>query len=250
MTSGALRPASHADAPVVQPSAPSVMTISIHQPAYLPWLGYLDRIAASDAFVFLDTVQFEKNSFTNRNRIKTPQGALWLTVPVLADRHFDRTLADLEIDNRQDWKRKHLRSIEQSYRRSPCFAERVERLVSAYSCDFHYLVELCFDQLRFWLEEFGVRTPVIRASELAVAGSKSDLVLALCKSLRGTRYLSGPLGRDYLDERRFAEAGITLCYHEFAHPIYPQLYGEFVPALSALDYWMNSPSLDLFAKRP
>lgn len=231
------------------PMTPPTLTISIHQPAYLPWLGYLDRIAASDLFVFLDTVQFEKNSFTNRNRIKTPQGVIWLTVPVLAQGHLTRTLAELKIDNRQDWKRKHLRSIEQNYRRAPRFDERVERLASAYSVASDYLVELCFDQLRFWLEEFGIDTRIVRASELAIEGSKSDLVLALCKRLKATRYLSGPLGRDYLQESQFIEAGIAVQYQEFAHPVYPQLYGEFVPALSALDYWMNSASLSLFDKR-
>lgn len=95
------------------------MILSIHQPAYLPWLGYFDRIARSDKFVYLDNVQFERNSFINRNRIKTANGPIWLTIPVRLKEHFNKTIADIEIDARQNWKRKHLRSIEQNYRHAP-----------------------------------------------------------------------------------------------------------------------------------
>ncbi len=219
------------------------LTVAIHQPAYLPWLGYFDRIAASDLFIFLDTVQFEKNSFTNRNRIKTPQGPQWLTVPVLAQGHLAKTLAEIEIDNRQDWKRKHLRSIEQNYRRAPFFAERFDRLAQTYVPAHHFLAEFCFDQLVFWLHELKIPTPVMRASAMGVEGVKSDLVLALCRAVGATAYLSGALGRDYLREADFAAAGIALRYQDFSHPAYPQLYGPFLPALSVVDFWMNSADL-------
>lgn len=224
------------------------LTVSIHQPAYLPWLGYFDRIAASDVFIFLDTVQFEKNSFTNRNRIKTPQGPHWLTVPVLGQGHFDKTLIDLEIDGRQDWKKKHLRSIEQNYRRAPFFAERFDRLATTYAPAHRYLAELCFCQLAFWLHELRIPTRVLRASEMAIEGSKSDLVLALCRAVGATTYLSGTLGRDYLREDEFAAAGIALSYQDYAHPTYPQLYGAFAPALSVIDFWMNCADLGAFRR--
>ena len=225
------------------------LTVSIHQPAYLPWLGYFDRIAASDVFVFLDTVQFEKNSFTNRNRIKTPQGPQWLTVPVLAQGHFDKSLIEIEIDGRQDWRKKHLRSIEQNYRRAPFFAERFDRLATAYASAQRCLAELCFCQLTFWLHELGIPTRVLRASELAVEGAKSDLVLALCRAVGATTYLSGALGRDYLHEEQFSAAGIALSYQDYDHPTYPQLYGDFLPALSVVDFWMNCADLGAF-RRP
>jgi hypothetical protein len=215
------------------------MIVSIHQPAYLPWLGYLDRIARSDVFIFLDTVQFEKNSFTNRNRIKTANGPLWLTVPVLSQGHIGKTLRDLEIDNRQDWRSKHLRSIEQNYRRAPFFADRFARLKTLYSQVQNSLTELCFEQLKFWTVEFGLSARLLRASELAVQGTKSDLVLALAAAAGATDYISGPQGRGYLDEPSFRDAGIKLHYHDFSPRPYPQLYGEFVPAMAALDYWFN-----------
>jgi hypothetical protein len=223
----------------------SMPVVSIHQPAYLPWLGYFDRIAASDVFVFLDTVQFEKNSFTNRNRIKTPNGPLWLTIPVRQKGHFSKSLREIEIENRQDWKRKHLRSIVQYYRDAPQFAEKFRRLVSSYGSDATHLADFCYRQLGFWLSELEIPTRVVRASELAVSGSKSDLVLALCKELGATTYLSGPLGRDYLQPDQFSAAGIEIRYQDFKHPEYPQPFGTFLPALAVVDYWMNCANLHL-----
>jgi hypothetical protein len=224
------------------------LIVSIHQPAYLPWLGYLDRIAASDAFIYLDTVQFEKNSFINRNRIKTRSGPLWLTVPVLSHGHQDRTLLELRIDNRQHWKKKHLRSIEQNYRRAPYFNERFTKLLPLYDVDDDTIVDLCFQQLRLWTAEFGLKARIIRASELNAEGRKSNLVLALCELAKARIYLSGPQGRDYLDVSAFASAGIEVRYHDFVPRPYPQLFGEFVPAMAALDYWMNVSEPALFRR--
>lgn len=221
------------------------MIVSIHQPAYLPWLGYLDRVRRSDVFVFLDTVQFEKNSFTNRNRIKTANGPIWLTVPVLLQGHSSKSIKEIAIDERRDWRKKHLRSLEQNYRRAPGFPEKFDRLRRQYTA-VSVLADFCFSQLSFWLDELGVRTRIVRASDLNVSGAKSDLVLSLCRAVGGTTYLSGPQGRDYLDERSFASAEISIRYHDYQHPRYPQLYGEFIPAMGVADYWFNSPDLELF----
>ena len=224
------------------------MILGMHQPAYLPWLGYLDRIAASDAFIFLENVQFEKNSFTNRNRIKTPKGPLWLTVPVLSRGHLQKTLIDIEIDGQRDWKKKHLRSIEQNYRHAPYFAERFDRLAASYLIETSHLAELCYHQLKFWLKEFEISTRIIRALELPARGSKSDLILALCKCAGATTYLSGPQGRGYLREDDFSAAEIEVRYQDYVPLEYPQLFGEFVPALSVVDYWLNCADLNLFRR--
>lgn len=226
------------------------MIVSIHQPAYLPWLGYLARIAASDRFVFLDTVQFERNSFVNRNRIKTPQGPLWLTVPVLRKGHMERSLLDMEIDERRDWRRKHLLSIEQNYRSAPRFEALRDSLTTLVETNEDRLSELCARQLQFWLSELAVETPVLRASELPVEGTKSDLVLTLCRYLGASTYLSGPLGRGYLREEDFAAEGIDIVYFDYRHPTYPQLHGPFLPSLSVVDYWMNCGDPALFRQSP
>lgn len=214
--------------------------LAAHQPAYLPWLGYFERIARVDVFVFLDTVQFEKNSFINRNRIKTPQGAQWLTIPVRSRGHLDSTLRETQIDNARNWRGDHLKAISLNYRKAPQFAERFARLEQLYSLPGDNLAELCWQQLQFWLQELGITTRLVRASELAVNSRKSELVLDICRSLAADHYLSGALGRDYLDEAAFAAAGIEVRYQAFVPPTYRQLWGEFVPGLSVLDWWMNS----------
>jgi hypothetical protein len=222
------------------------LIVAIHQPAYLPWLGYLARVAAADTFVFLDTVQFEKNSFTNRNRIKSANGPVWLTVPVRQKGHIGKPLSVLEIDDTTDWRTKHRRSIEQNYRRAPRFSECEGELTTLLQPGEALLAELCFRQLKFWVEELHIDTRIMRASELGVIGQKSELVLNICRGLGATQYLSGPLGRGYLDEGSFVSAGVGVIYHEYLHPIYPQLYGAFEPAMSVVDYWMNTSDTELF----
>jgi hypothetical protein len=222
------------------------LIVSIHQPAYLPWLGYFDRIAASNLFIFLDTVQFERNSFINRNRIKTATGPIWLTVPVRLRGHLEMNINEIEIDSAQHWKRKHLRSIEQNYSRAPFFAKNFDRLVASYLPEAGHLAELCHGQLKFWLDELEIKTPIVRASELPIQAKKSDLVLALCRHVGATTYLSGPLGRGYLQEDRFSESNIEVRYHDYIHPVYPQLFGEFILALGVVDYWMNCGASGMF----
>ncbi|MDB5526936.1 MAG: hypothetical protein JWR51_39 [Devosia sp.] len=222
------------------------MIVAIHQPAYLPWLGYLARIAEADVFVFLDTVQFEKNSFTNRNRIKSANGPVWLTVPVRQKGHIGKPLSALEIDDATDWRTKHLRSIEQNYRKAPRFSRCEPDLATLLQPGEALLTELCYRQLKFWAGVLDIGTRIVRASELPVGGLKSDLVLNICRHLRADRYLSGPLGRDYLAEDTFAAAGIEIDYHSYIHPVYSQLYGPFVPAMSVVDYWMNTADTKLF----
>lgn len=220
------------------------MIVSIHQPAYLPWLGYLDRIARSDVFIFLDTVQYEKNSFINRNRIKTPSGPLWLTVPVKMKGHILSTLQETEINQAEPWRDKHLKSIYYNYRRAPRFEECYARLEVLFSQEFIKLADMCFHQLEFWLKEAGIGTKLIRAQNLPVSANKSDLVLEICRSLEATEYISGPLGRDYLRISDFEETGIKLEFHEYSTPLYPQQHGAFIPNLSIVDYWMHDADFE------
>lgn len=215
------------------------MVLSAHQPAYLPWLGYFDKIARADIFVYLDTVQFEKNSFINRNRIKTPQGVQWLTIPVKAKGHLTDTLRNTEVESSQPWAQRHVKSVRMNYSRARCFATCHPRLESLLADSQSNLAELCWTQLRFWLAEFAIATPVVRSSELPVEGRKSALILQLCRHLGADRYLSGALGRGYLAAEEFRAAGIELQFQSYESPVYPQLWGDFVPHLSIVDYWMN-----------
>jgi len=215
------------------------MILSAHQPAYLPWLGYFDKIAKADVFVYLDSVQFEKNSFTNRNRIKTPQGPQWLTIPVKMKGHLSNTLRDTEIDLTQPWRARHLKSIAMSYSRAEHFRSGFARLEGLFADQETLLAELCWRQLRFWLDELQIDTRIVRASTLPISDTKSDLVLQLCRHFGAQRYISGALGRDYLVAEDFAAAGIELEFQQFTAAAYPQQWGEFLPNLSIVDAWLN-----------
>jgi hypothetical protein len=224
------------------------LIVSIHQPAYLPWLGYFEKIASSEAHVFLDNVQLEKPSFCQRNRIKTPQGPQWLSIPLHAHDHLNTHLKTTLIAEKHDWRRKHLKSIAQNYSKAPFFAQRFPILENWYeqSQEISNLADLCFSQLRFWLDLFGIGTRIVKGSEMSATGYNSDLVLAICKELNASTYISGFHGRDYLQEADFNTAGIRITYQSYAHPVYPQQHGEFLPAMSIVDYWFNNPDTQLF----
>lgn len=215
------------------------MILSAHQPAYLPWLGYFDKIARADIFVYLDDVQFEKNSFINRNKIKTPQGSMWLTMPVKLKGHTTNTMLETPIDDGQPWRAKHLKSIVSNYRKAPFFDALYPEIESIVLHPSDNIAEICWFQLNVWLKQLNIKTKVVRASTLALKSRKSQLIFDLCKQFGAEYYLSGVLGRDYLDEASFSAAGINIEYQTYRHPIYPQLWGEFMPFMSVVDYLMN-----------
>ena len=193
------------------------MIVAAHQPAYLPWLGYFDKLARSDVFVFLDDVQFEKNSFTNRNRIKTPQGPIWLTVPVRTKGHTDSTMLETRIDDTQGWRDKHLKSIFFNYKKAPRFEQCYPKLEALYREPDELLSELCLRHLSFWLRELGMEKTVVRSSTLPLESRKSELVLDLCRHFNANCYLSGALGRDYLDVESFRAQGIEVKFQDYKH---------------------------------
>lgn len=218
------------------------MIVSIHQPAYLPWLGYMDKIRKADRFIYLDTVQFQKNSFQNRNKIRTKDGWAWLTVPVETKGHlFDTPLHGITINNRLDWRRKHRAAIEMNYRRAPHF-DRIFPIIAAfYDKPWEQLSALCWDMLQSLLEMTQIRTEIIRSSQLQpMQQTKSDLILELCRAVGATAYLSGSLGRDYLDLETFKTAGITVAFQDYQHPVYPQVYPGFESHMGLIDLLMCS----------
>jgi hypothetical protein len=215
--------------------------VSINQPAYLPWLGYFHRIAASDLHVVLDHVQFEKNSFVNRNKMRTAKGWTWLTVPVKTKGHFgDLSIEKLEIDSRRNWRGKHLATLEQTYARAPYMAEYSGFLEDVLSREWDHLVELCRYMTGFFLEALKIETPLVESSTLPVDTGKSKMVLDLCREMKATTYLSGAMGKDYLDEDMFKEAGIKVVYQDYRHPVYTQCQpGEIIPFMGILDLLLN-----------
>ena len=216
-------------------------TVSIHQPAYLPWLGYFDKIRQADCFVYLDTVQFQKQSFQNRNKIRTADGWAWLTVPVeTKGKLYDTALKDLTINNRIDWRRKHRAAIEMNYRKAPCFETVMHWLAQFYDRDWPRLSDLCFEMTQTFNRALDIETKILKSSAMqGLDGSKGDLVLNICRALGAERYLSGSLGRGYLDADAFEQAGIELVYQDYAHPSYRQIYPGFEPYMAVIDLLMN-----------
>ena len=217
------------------------MTASAHQPHYLPWLGYFDKIASADRFIVLDRVQFKKNDYQNRNRIKGPNGPLWLTVPVLTKGRNAQRLCDVEINSRQRWQRKHWRSLEISYGKAPYWEELAGGLRSFYEQEWTRLVDLNLALLRHLLQVLGIATPLLLESEMGSLGTSSQRLVHLCRQAGASCYLAGAGGRAYMDDGCFATAGLAVNYQQFQHPSHRQQYMKqgFVSNLCVLDLLFN-----------
>jgi hypothetical protein len=210
-----------------------VTALAIHQPHYLPWLGYLAKWAAADVFVFLDTVQFEKNGWQNRNRIKTAEGPRWLTVPVHA--RLGTPIAEVTVDASQPWPARHRRAIEQAYAASAHLDRHRAGLAALYDQRWERLAPLAVATAEWLARTLGIATPTRLASALGVAAADpTERLLGLCRAAGADTYLAGR-GATYLDADRFAAAGVRVLYQDYAHPVYAQLHGEFAPFLSGLD---------------
>lgn len=216
------------------------MIISAHQPAYLPWLGLFHKVMLSDLFVIMDDVQFEKNSFTNRNRILSAGRDVLLTVPVRSRGHTEKTIAQLEVDGHR-WNRKHLRTIEQAYRKAPHFDDVFGRMSAILVDEYPRLIDYTNRLFRFFLDYIGIDTPIQTASELDIRSRKLDYVIELTRKVDGSVFVFGTLGRGYADETHLRQAGIEPCFQDYRHPAYRQAAPEFVPNMCILDLAFNEP---------
>lgn len=215
------------------------MILTAHQPAYLPWLGYFHKIAISDTFIILDDVQFEKNSFINRNKIKTPQGAIWLTVPVLTIGHTQKVILDIEINNTVDWRSKHWKSIYLNYKKAPYFYKYSDFFEDLYKKEWKKLTELLSYTLRFFVQELKINTKIYRQSDLGIHERNQQLILNLCQHFNAQIFVFGILGKNYADIDSFKKSGIKVIFQDYNHPIYPQLWGNFICNLSIADFLFN-----------
>ncbi|AFM05850.1 WbqC-like protein [Bernardetia litoralis DSM 6794] len=212
------------------------------QPAYLPWLGFFDRIEASDLFISLDNVLLDTSSktrFTNRNKIRLKNSSTWLTLPMKTKGLFGEVhIKDIQLVE-DKWNTKHWKSIQNSYRKAPFFDKYAPFLDTLYSKKWQSMQELIDELTTYFLQELKITTPVIKSSELQIDASKDDLILELCQSQNATEYYSGVFGREYLDTEKFQKEGIEVFFHEYKHPDYTQLYDGFEPYMSILDLLFN-----------
>jgi hypothetical protein len=217
------------------------MIVSINQPAYLPWLGYFHRIAVADAHIVLDHVQFEKNSFINRNKVRLREGWRWLTVPVrTAGRFGNLPIHELEIAPESRWSTKHWETLQLNYSRAPFFDQHAGFFRDVYSRTWLKLADLMREVTAYLLEVFSIRTKIYFSSQMKACGKKDELVLNLCRELGATIYLSGPMGRKYLREELFGEHNIAVRYDDYQHPVYSQAYSGFEPFMAAIDLLFNA----------
>jgi hypothetical protein len=219
------------------------MKVAIHQPECFPWLGFFHKIYLADIFVFLDTVQFEKNNFQNRNKIKIGKEGSWLTLPVY-DHPLNTLIKDIKI-NWSDTKliKKHLLTLKQNYSKSPYFEDVFLFLEQLYNEEVEFLADFNIRFIIFMMERLGIKTKTVRASELDLSGKAqggTEVTLEICKKLGAQTYISGSGAKVYLDTDLYKKDRINVYFQEFHHPIYEQpRRGDFVSHLSILDLYFN-----------
>ena len=220
------------------------MIASIHQPNYLPWLGYFNKIVRSDVFVIFDDVQFpigKKGFFGNRNQIKTNSGQLWLTVPVL-DRSKCKNFNEIKI-NYNGWNEKHVKNIENFYRKSPYFDLYYEDIKNLLLQEYDNFSELSTKLITYFMNVLDINTKIMHSSEICkdVDLTGMDKIFYILEQLKADTYISsdGPGSRRYIKEEDFNDKNIKLIWQNFEHPTYKQMHGDFISHLSIIDLLFN-----------
>lgn len=215
-------------------------TVVIHQPDFMPYLGFFHRLLHADCYVVLDSVQFLRGSrsWHHRDRIKTPEGVAWLTVPVQKAPQKS-AIAQMLISYDQPWRERHLQLLERGYRNAPFYPELMPLLENLYRLKPERLAEFTLASIDLLAELFDVRRPQVMASNLQVEGTGNLLLAGILAQLGATRYLSGVGARDYFAPEPYREAGVEVIWQQFQHPVYPQQHGPFEAYLSSIDLLFN-----------
>jgi hypothetical protein len=228
------------------------LRVAAIQSAFIPWRGFFDFIASADIFVFYDDVQYSTGSWRSRNKVKTPKGAEWITVPVRRER-LSQLITETLVDDSRPWRSKHMATWSANYRAAPHYSVIVDLLA-----DLKVPGEISISQLNIKLirricEYLKISTPMMLSSELALEGQKTVRLIDMLMKLKGSIYLSGPSADAYLDKELFRVHGIQLEYKSYDYEPYPQLWGEFEGAVSILDLIANCGPLarqHIFSKSP
>jgi hypothetical protein len=215
-------------------------TCVVLQPGYLPWLGYFEQVHHADVFVHLDDVAFDKHGWRNRNRIKGPDGAQWLTVPVRVSGKEERRIDSVEIDATQRrWIDKHLQALRTNYGPTPFFEWLYPDLEQTLTRGWTHIADLDIALIELLCTKLGVTSEFHRSSQMQITGDRCERLVAFCQQLGCTHYYSGAAASDYLEPDVFAAAGIDVTFQDYVHPTYPQRYGTFVSHLSVIDLLLN-----------
>ena len=217
-------------------------TITIHQPDFLPWLGFFDRWIKSDLFIILDDVQFLRRGWHHRDKIKTPSGIKWLTVPIIKKGQYYQKINETKIDSSRDWTADHLNLIYTAYKKAPQFDSVYSEIKAVYSKKTDKLIDLNLNFLFFVAERLNIKTPVAFSSEYNTGLKGTERLVKLVKETNGQNYLTGTGSKAYLDEDLFSKENINVVWQQFSVPSYPQLYNSFEPGLSIIDLLMMLPA--------
>jgi hypothetical protein len=216
-------------------------TAVIHQPDFLPYLGFFDRLLQADIFVFLDSAQYvdsTSRSWTHRDKIKTPKGAQWISLSVKSAPR-DTPICEIELSEKVDWRTKHINLLRENYRKSPYFAEIFPEIEQLYANRCTKLSDFNRASIELLMRLFDIRIETVAATTLSAQGKSNEILVDILKKIGANRYLSGSGARAYFRPEPFAAAGIEVLWQDFQHPVYSQLYGEFVPYLSSIDLLLN-----------
>ncbi len=226
------------------------MIVTTHQPIFLPWPGFFYKALRADAMVLLDDVQFPLGrGWMTRNRLKSEQGELWLTVPVWKKGRGKQIIPNVEICEEVSWRDKHLRGLRQQYANAPYREDTLPAIEAIYARDHARLLDLNLDLIRFLWHALDIKSQLVLQSEIGVTGQGTDLLVSICKTMNADTYVAFPIVEKYLEPDKFRANGIKLDFVRFHPPVYPQLWGDFRYNLSALDLLLNCgpKGLDIIA---
>jgi hypothetical protein len=216
------------------------MIVSAAQPYFCPYPEYFARAVASDIFVILDAVQFPLGStWITRNRFKNDSGAIWLSIPVWKKGLGLQMISEVKICPDGRWQRKHRESIIQAYHHAPYLEEHRDFFQALFSSGFETIVHLNMHAITHVMTSIRATTKVVLLSDLGIEEKGSKLIVEICRALSGTCYLAPAPAGKYLDEDIFRKGGIELAWFRQPTPVYPQLWGDFLPNLSVFDLILN-----------
>jgi len=218
-----------------------IKTVVIHQPDFIPYLGFFHRFLFADLYLVLDHVQFvngTSRAWTHRDKIKTPKGAQWLSISVQKVPR-DTPINQVALSDAADWRSANLRLLQTNYCQAPFYDQIMPYLRRLYSEPASMLVDFNLSSIRMLMSLLDVERPMVLSSTLAPEGARNELLVDLLRKVGAGRYLSGVGARDYMDESLFAAADIEVLWQDFRHPVYPQQFGKFEAYLSAIDVLFN-----------
>lgn len=228
------------------------MIVSIMQPGYLPWLGFFELIYNCDLFVLLDDVQYTKKDWRSRNRIRTKDRWIWLSVPVLTKNKQSQLINEVKINSSINWRHKHLKTIEINYNKTKYFNDYFPYFEKLYVSDWEYLLDLDIEIINWVVKVLNIKTPIIKSSCLNTEGKKEDKIINICKKLNAAELYDTKAAQDILNLDKFDKNEVKIEFQDYKHPIYRQIYEPFLPYMSVIDllFQYGPKSLNILLNKP